>query len=129
MGLFGFKSSEGEYMEKAYREYQERLDKVAKEAMDFCLSFNHIEEKTLSKKNFIKKQLKKTKKHLLLNDFKIFSKDEIKNILLKKREKLKLELKNKETIEEEIILLKKELKKHNKKQLKRTNAFLHKQFN
>jgi hypothetical protein len=106
MGLFGFKSYAGSYMGKARKEYQEELDKIAKEAKEFYYSFNDIKES---------------------NDFKIFSKDEIKNILLKKREKLKL--KNKETIEEEIILLKKELKKHNKKQLKRINAFLHKQFN
>jgi hypothetical protein len=127
MGLFGFKSYAGSYMEKARKEYQEGLDKIAKEAKEFYYSFNDIKEETLFKKKITKKQIKKTKNILLSNDFKIFSKDEIKNILLKKREKLKL--KNKETIEEEIILLKKELKKHNKKQLKRLNAFLHKQFN
>jgi len=127
MGLFGFKSYAGSYMGKARKEYQEELDKIAKEAKEFYYSFNDIKEETLFKKKITKKQIKKTKNILLSNDFKIFSKDEIKNILLKKREKLKL--KNKETIEEEIILLKKELKKHNKKQLKRINAILHKQFN
>jgi hypothetical protein len=127
MGLFGFKSYAGSYMEKARKEYQEGLDKIAKEAKEFYYSFNDIKEETLFKKKITKKQIKKTKNILLSNDFKIFSKDEINNILLKKREKLKL--KNKETIEEEIILLKKELKKHNKKQLKRINAILHKQFN
>ena len=115
MGLFGFKSNAERYLEKAGREYQERNDKITEELKEFYDTNFNIKEKTISEKYFTK-----IKNILLSNDFKIFSKDEIKNILLKKREELKLE--NKKKIEEEIILLKKELKKHNKKQLKKINT-------
>ena len=95
MGLFGFKSSIERFWEDAYRRHKEQENKNYKPSYSlynkdgnifFADECSENELQNLEKENiFFLKKMQKLQKKILSKKIRVFSKEQIDDILLKKR--------------------------------------------
>lgn len=133
MGLFGFKSSAELFWEDFYRKQKERENKNYKSCYPLydkngkvCFSdeCSENELQNLKKENiFFLKKMQKIQKKILSKKIQVFSKEQIDDILLKKRIELELKQIDKNLIERKIKNLKKEIKLKNKKNFKKIKMY------
>lgn len=132
MGLFGFKSGIERFWEDAYRRHEER-EKNYKPSYSLYNKNGNIffsdecsenELQNLEKENiFFLKKMQKLQKKILSKKIRVFSKEQIDDILLKKRIELELKQIDKNLIERKIKNLKKEIKLKNKKNFKKLELY------
>ena len=132
MGLFGFKSNIERFWEDAYRRHKEQ-EKNYKPSYSLYNKDGNIffsdecsenELQNLEKENiFFLKKMQKLQKKILSKKIRVFSKEQIDDILLKKRIELELKQIDKNLIERKIKNLKKEIKLKNKKNFKKLEMY------